>query len=674
MAVSDEKKKKASPKANPAPKAEPERKPEPESKPEPAEAAPSAPVADGGDRLALLGPWLAIAYVAGLVLVFLGERVFDSTDAVRYAFTGLGAGVVVAATALRFFGASKVAGERRGIELSLAKLSALGLVSLAVYFFTTEMGKGFLGVDAAKPETRARFEGAGTVVWVVLLIIAVLPLLFGERALAPMRTAPVVEERRVSAAALSGLTLAFALTYCALLTYAAGELDLKVDFSYFRTARPSDSTKNIARSITEPVKVMAFFPQLSDVGAEVDGYLSDLKSASPNLEIEVHDRLLVPALAKEAKVTQDGVIILTRGTSRETVNVGAEMKTAQTKLKSLDVDFQKSLLKILREQRTAYLTIGHGELNDGPGGPDGKAAKGLKKLLESQNYAIKDLGLAQGLANEIPADAHIVVVLGPTRSFMPEEVASIKRFADKGGKLFLALDPEAKVDLAPLADAVDVGWQPAVLAADKNYVPRRRNESDRYNLVSNVFSSHASVSTLGKIGRAPVIFPGAAALDKKKDSSAKIDFAVRALPETFNDVDNNFQFDKATEKRSSYNLAAAVSRPVPGAAAEKDKEPVEMRAFVVGDADGFSDAVLGVPPTLVHEPNVILLLDAMRWLGGEESFSGAIATTEDVRIEHTKQKDKIWFYASIFGAPLIVLGGGLGLTQRARARKKRRAS
>src|SRR5262249_47010850 len=157
----------------------------------------------------------------------------------------------------------------------------------------------------------------------------------------------------------------------------------------------------------------------------------------------------------------------------------------------------------------------------------------------------------------------------------------------------------------------------------------------------NVFSSHASVSTLGKIGRAPVILPGAAALDKKKDTTAKVDFAVRALPETFADANENFEFDKDGEKRSSYNLAAAVTRPVAGEppAKDKDKEANEMRAFVVGDADAFSDAVVGVPPTLGHEANVVLLLDALRWLGGEESFSGAITTTEDVRIEHTKQKD-----------------------------------
>ncbi len=48
-----------------------------------------------------------------------------------------------------------------------------------------------------------------------------------------------------------------------------------------------------------------------------------------------------------------------------------------------------------------------------------------------------------------------------------------------------------------------------------------------------------------------------------------------------------------------------------------------------------------------------------------------MSTPEDVRIEHTKQKDLVWFYGTIFGAPAIVLGAGLLYTQRIRRSKKK---
>ena len=48
------------------------------------------------------------------------------------------------------------------------------------------------------------------------------------------------------AARQRGLTLALAAIYGALFVYAAGGVDWKVDYSYFKTSRPSESTRKIA--------------------------------------------------------------------------------------------------------------------------------------------------------------------------------------------------------------------------------------------------------------------------------------------------------------------------------------------------------------------------------------------------------------------------------------------
>ena len=70
--------------------------------------------------------------------------------------------------------------------------------------------------------------------------------------------------------------------------------------------------------------------------------------------------------------------------------------------------------------------------------------------------------------------------------------------------------------------------------------------------------------------------------------------------------------------------------------------------------------------------NPQFLADIAKWLGGEESSIGALADTgEDVKIEHTKQKDAVWFYGTIFAVPLGVLGLGFIATRR---RGKRRAA
>ena len=616
--------------------------------------------AETGSLPASYGTWLLPSYVVSLLLVFIGERVVTSEGA-RWALSGLGLAGALGTTAVRWILSGKGGGERRAAERALAIAPAGGVVATAIYFATTDKGKAILGVATMAPTSRARFEGAALVTWVTLLLISIVPLVLGELALAPMRRAAMIEARRVRAAIGAGLVLAFALAYTSLFTFAAGELEMKADFSYFRTARPSESTKKIVASATDEIQIKAFFPQLNEVGTEALGYLHDL-GASPHVKIESYDRLLVPAIAKEAKVTSDGVIVLTRGPSRQTVSVGTEMKTAANKLKTLDGEFQKALLKVMRDARVAYLTVGHGELNEPHGDAPGRTAKSLKKLLESQNYSVKELGLAQGLGTDIPADATMVAVVGPAQALLPEEIASLKRYGERGGHLLLALDPDAKVDHAPLAAAFGLAWKPTTLAHEKVFVRHRHNASDRGILVTNRFSSHASVSTLSRNAqRAPVMFPGVSSLDKGSAAGdLKIDFAVKSLGDAFEDTNHNFEFDPG-EKRAAQNLVAAVSRAIPGG-----KDKAEMRAFVLADADAISDGAFG------NEPNIFLLADALRWLGGEESYSGAISNAEDVRIEHTKQKDVIWFYGTILGAPSAMLGLGLWMSRRSRRRDSRK--
>jgi hypothetical protein len=90
-----------------------------------------------------------------------------------------------------------------------------------------------------------------------------------------------------------------------------------------------------------------------------------------------------------------------------------------------------------------------------------------------------------------------------------------------------------------------------------------------------------------------------------------------------------------------------------------------MRAFVLADADSMSDLLMSN-----FGPNRLLLMDAIRWLGGEDSFAGEVNDEEDVRVEHSKQKDLVWFYSTIVGMPLLVLAAGLSFSRRARRTAK----
>lgn len=720
--------------------------------------------------------WIFATYLAGLVLVFLGERVLAAYDWSRILVSGAGVGAAIVATVLRFSPRFRVGGERRQIEQTLGALSVAGLLALVAYFCTTEWAAERLGLNALSEETFDRAQNILLISWVSLVLLSILPMVFAETAAYPMRHAERPESRRVRAAVVAGLTLAMAGIYGSLLVYTAKSFELKIDYSYFKTSEPSEGTRGLVRSLEDPVLVRVFFPDVNEVKDEVERYLRDLAKDAPKLQIEIQDRLTVPKLASELNVTQDGTIVLSRGSSKEILYLGTELDKTQEKLRVLDRDLQEKLIKLVRSARTVYLTVGHGELNDTRGSTKlpGREISILKEILRRENLTLKNLGIAEGLGREVPSDADLVLVLGPAEPLAPEEIESLRRYADRGGKVFVSLDPSAESaadhiratptdpegagdaeepgdpveGLAPpasgsavaaqknqapqegapgkgprpgektipadsegvpptppatthleeLARIFDLRFAPALLVHDQIYLTgRRRTPWDKSRLVTNVFSSHASVTTLSREASrgAGIAVEGAGSLEKVDGATSKIDFAVRAMPKTYGDANGNLRRDGQESDDGSYNLAAAVTRPVKADAtppnpsaglkepaagesregAKDDSEaapdgkkgdgakkatPPEMRAFVLTDAQMLTDPFMGS-----LGGNQVLVMDAIRWLIGEESLVAGLGTTEeDKRIEHTQQEDLVWFYSTIFGVPGLVLGLGLLLGRR----------
>lgn len=661
-----------------------------------------APNAAGGSP-----GWVAPAFIGGLVLLYIGERVIVTEDKLRMVVSALGIAFLLMSTVVRFLPQFRGQGERASIERLLGWLSVVGLVGVVVYFASTSFGLEHLGISGLEAKTRGRVETLLFITWVTLIAISVVPLGFAEAALYPMRNSTHLESRRVKAAAASGFALALAVAYCSIFVFAAGETKAQVDYSYFKTSEPGSSTRRLVESFSgDPVKITAFFPDVSEVRGEVAAYLTELTKGVPNVELSIVDRYLEPKLAKDLKVFSDGTIVFAKGDQQKTLTVGADMQAARPKLKNLDKEVQEQLYKLLRSRRVAYLTVGHGEMNGATSDDKakGRSADIFQEILRSQNYQIRSLGLGQGLGREVPDDAEVVIVLGPTEPFASEELESLRRYAARGGRLLVALDADSVTNDVPptgqteqaavaptgttaptvaeqgldeLAKVAGLDYSSALLANDSHHVRRRANNSDRALLISNRFSSHASVSTLSRNAtRAAILFARTGSLVQAPGTDVKVDMAVRAMGGTFADTNQNYEYDK-DEKKDTYNLVAAVSKAVaapagqaaPAADAEKkDGAPdaKEMRAFVIADADSMSDLLMGN-----FGPNRMLLLDAIRWLGGEESFAGEVNDEEDVKIEHSKQKDLVWFYSTIVGMPALVLG--LGLTGARRARRSRKA-
>lgn len=608
----------------------------------------------------------SVLYGFGMVLVFVGERLIATGNG-RWVATLIGLAAVSAATVVRTARWTQAKGEVKRVELTVLVLYIIGMVSLWLYFLQSDVlaRLGLKTLEQGVP----RLQIALAVLWPALWLLSALPLVLVELAYAAVARAPRLESGRIRDAMLSGFGLAGALIFAISIYYVSAERDKRVDLSYFRLAKPGEATRKLARTFDKPVSVSLFFPPANEVHEEVISYFQDLKRESPQmLEVHDYDFAVDPGKAKELGVTANGTVAIARGPRHELLTPGLEMESARTTLKSLDREVQKRLLQVAKPGRTVYLISGHNERGDTARDSDKRPTiRDLRELLLSQGYLVKSLSAAEGLATEVPADATCVLMIGPEKRLLAEEVGALTRYVDRGGRMMIALDPEAGLDFKELLQPLGIQFFPVMLANDEVYARKTFQLSDRGNIATGTYSSHPSVTSLSHLGmRAPMILVGAGHLEdaKERPKDVSIDHTVRSLPSTWADLNRNFQFDAPAESRRSWNLAVAVTKRKSEAIKPGDKpgKPPgdEGRVIVLADSDAVADGVVGNPG------NAYFVVDGVKWLLGDEAIAGEISSEIDVPIAHTRKQDTAWFYSSIFLAPALVLGAGWAATRRRR--------
>jgi hypothetical protein len=651
--------------------------------------------------------WASLVFGVGLLFMLAGERFFGYLPGARMVLTGLGLVLLLAMTGLRGYTTMATTGARRRVERTLLLCQLGVLVAFLLYACTTKWGLAHL---ASTDKGAAKLDTMLTVVWALLLVASVVPMFMIEISLGlalrthieiASRSDEGIEYMRVADIGWSGLTIALAAGFLMVTCNVANERNVQKDVSYFKTSAPGDSTKGIASSSQDPIKVLLFFPDPNEVKEQVKDYFQALASATGKLQIEEHDRLVDAELAGKYKVTKDGMIVLVKGTGDKEKSATIELDTdiaklrqaGNSKLRTFDREVNTQLLKLVREKRKAYLTINHGEASDPESIPSSirprvadRNMSLFKKRIAELGYEAKDLGFVD-LSKDVPEDATIVIILAPTVPLQAPEWASIARYLDRGGRLLLALDPQFDTGLGELEGKLQVKLAKGVLTDDKAFMPLQHSPSDHRLVVTTQFSAHASVTSLRasrglllNITSATGAQGGAGALEDVpytgKGEAPKKTITIHSMETSYLDVDDDGAFDPVKgERRQRWNLVAAVEGPKVKDKEGKDKDG--FRAIVFADVDLFKDVALRAD---LGRQMMLMVAelgggsvadDTLRWLGGEEAFTGEIVSEDDKPIQHTKNQDAVWFTLTIVGAPLIVLAIGLVGTWARRRRGKK---
>ena len=187
----------------------------------------------------------------------------------------------------------------------------------------------------------------------------------------------------------------------------------------------SDKTLQALKTIQEPVKAIAFVKEPSEEASNVKKLLASYQYHLKGLSFEMVDPDRNPGLTRQYDIQALNTVILEGFGQTQTV-------------KTPDEEGLTNALVRLSKGRTekVYWVMGHGERPFKSTAQESLAS--IHQNLSNQNYEFEELTLAQ---KDIPSDAALVVVAAPEKSLFPEEVASLKRFLDKGGSLLVFLEP-----------------------------------------------------------------------------------------------------------------------------------------------------------------------------------------------------------------------------------------
>lgn len=474
----------------------------------------------------------------------------------------------------------------------------------------------------------------------------------------------------------AGVVLIVLLT--AFVNYFGWKYHHRFDWTKTQIYSLSSQTKSVLKALDKDVQATILSSPQAPFAKEVRELLERYAAVSPRVTVRlvdpVKDRLAAETLLKQYETTAfaNGIkVILDAGGDRRIfeeldlaeLDYSAAQFGGAPDIKSFKGEevFTSAIVDLTSGKRAKVLfTTGHGERD-----PDGFGANGFRaaRAQLGENVDVETWNPIGKTA--VPDGTDLVVLAGPRTPFLPAEVAPLKAYLDRGGRMLALVDPvpqgTALVDLGlgPLFGpfGIEVGRN-VVIDLDRPVLG-----AGAQALFFADYGNHAIVNPLSE-GKLPIYADLAASVSK---SAATNGYDVTELLETsaagWGETDlAAAQVSKGTgDLEGPVSVAVAVSKPnaeapspeSAGAAAAGKKPPVGMRLVVVGDSD------LAADDYLRQEGNRAFVSNALSWLLARESSLGIPPKKpEQVRLSLT-QPQLVQVFLLLAALPILCIVAGI---------------
>lgn len=187
---------------------------------------------------------------------------------------------------------------------------------------------------------------------------------------------------------------------------------------------PSEQTIKILKSLKDDVTFTTFYKFGEFKG--LDGLYSQMQTYSKHFKYHLIDFDRNPAKARVYNVSRYGDTVIQYKDKRMVFTYPTEGKIVNT------------IIKLTREkEKVIYFTRGHGEKDLE------KDYSELKEALDTEAWVVKEVWLMR--EKTVPADASLLVIGGPEKDFMEQELKLLSDYISREGKVVFLLEPFTKI-------------------------------------------------------------------------------------------------------------------------------------------------------------------------------------------------------------------------------------
>ncbi|WP_009632022.1 GldG family protein [Synechocystis sp. PCC 7509] len=348
-----------------------------------------------------------------------------------------------------------------------------------------------------------------------------------------------------------------------LINFLAVRYPTRVDLTETGLYTLAPQSRELVKSLQQPVKVWVFE---RDGKPEERALLENYRQQGKNFSYEYVDPQIKLGLAQKFNVQSLGEIYLEKGEKRQLLSKANEQPLTEIRLTN-------ALQQITTNfSAQVYFVQGHGE--QPLTGEQNSLSQALNVLTE-KSFTPQALNLAQ---TTIPQNATVVVLAGARRGLLPSEAKALNDYLNRGGSLFLAIDPTINLGI----DSLLKNWGVTLdnrLAVDPAGATVEQGPAV---ILVNTYGQHPITKDFGN---GLSFYRGARPIEttivEEVQATPLLLTSSQSWAES-NLKDENLNFDPKSDRQGPLTLGVALSRQ---ATTTSNSKPSESRLVIIGNSD-----------------------------------------------------------------------------------------